>query len=110
MVWAPPDSLSPAALIAWMTVAVFAFHLAMTIFYTPHQALGGGGHVERGLPILAGGRTRAERGRDLGAPLGADLHDEAVVVARDDVALLELTSRVALTAYGALVAHRARCP
>ncbi|MBY0400094.1 MFS transporter [Myxococcota bacterium] len=40
MIWAPPDSLSSTALIVWMTVAVFAFNLAMTIFYTPHQALG----------------------------------------------------------------------
>jgi GPH family glycoside/pentoside/hexuronide:cation symporter len=40
MVWAPPESLSTPELIAWMTVAVFAFNLAITIFYTPHQALG----------------------------------------------------------------------
>ncbi len=40
MVWAPPEMLSPTALIVWMTVAVFAFNLAMTIFLTPHQALG----------------------------------------------------------------------
>lgn len=40
MVWAPPESLSPVLLIAWMTVAVFAFNLAITIFATPHQALG----------------------------------------------------------------------
>jgi len=40
MVWSPPDSLEGAALIAWATVAVFAFTLAVTIFYTPHQALG----------------------------------------------------------------------
>lgn len=40
MVWAPPESLSTTQLIVWMTVAVFAFNLAITIFYTPHQALG----------------------------------------------------------------------
>lgn len=40
MVWAPPESLSSVQLIAWMTVAVFAFNLAITIFATPHQALG----------------------------------------------------------------------
>jgi GPH family glycoside/pentoside/hexuronide:cation symporter len=40
MVWAPPDSLSPTLLIVWMAVAVFAFNLAMTLFLTPHQALG----------------------------------------------------------------------
>lgn len=40
MVWSPPASLGTAALIAWMTVAVFGFNTAMTIFLTPHQALG----------------------------------------------------------------------
>lgn len=40
MVWAPPEALSTTALIAWMTVAVFGFNTAMTIFLTPHQALG----------------------------------------------------------------------
>lgn len=40
MVWAPPESLSTPALIAWMTVAVFGFNTAMTLFLTPHQALG----------------------------------------------------------------------
>jgi len=40
MVWAPPESLSTPLLIAWMTVAVFGFNTAMTLFLTPHQALG----------------------------------------------------------------------
>ena len=40
MVWAPPESLGTPALILWMTVAVFGFNTAMTIFLTPHQALG----------------------------------------------------------------------
>jgi len=40
MVWSPPDSLEGASLIAWATVSVFAFTLAVTLFYTPHQALG----------------------------------------------------------------------
>lgn len=40
MVWSPPESLSTPALIAWMTVAVFGFNTAMTLFLTPHQALG----------------------------------------------------------------------
>jgi len=40
MVWAPPESLSTTALIVWMTVAVFGFNTAMTLFLTPHQALG----------------------------------------------------------------------
>lgn len=39
MVWAPPESLSTPALVAWMTVAVFGFNTAMTLFLTPHQAL-----------------------------------------------------------------------
>jgi GPH family glycoside/pentoside/hexuronide:cation symporter len=40
MVWAPPTALSTPMLIVWMTVAVFGFNTAMTIFLTPHQALG----------------------------------------------------------------------
>ncbi len=40
MVWAPPESLSTTELIVWMTVAVFGFNTAMTLFLTPHQALG----------------------------------------------------------------------
>ncbi len=40
MVWAPPESLSTTALVVWMTVAVFGFNTAMTLFLTPHQALG----------------------------------------------------------------------
>ena len=40
MVWAPPASLEGAQLIAWMAFAVFAFNLAVTVFYIPHQALG----------------------------------------------------------------------
>lgn len=39
MVWAPPESLGTTALVVWMTVAVFGFNTAMTIFLTPHQAL-----------------------------------------------------------------------
>ena len=40
MTWSAPVDLSPVALIAWMTVAVFGFNTAMTFFLTPHQALG----------------------------------------------------------------------
>ncbi len=40
MVWAPPEGLSTIALVVWMTVAVFGFNTAMTLFLTPHQALG----------------------------------------------------------------------
>ena len=39
MLWAPPESLSTGALVAWMTVAVSGFTTAMTLFLTPHQAL-----------------------------------------------------------------------
>jgi GPH family glycoside/pentoside/hexuronide:cation symporter len=39
MVWAPPESLGTTALILWMTIAVFGFNTAMTLFLTPHQAL-----------------------------------------------------------------------
>lgn len=40
MVWSPPASLEGAQLIAWTAFAVFAFNLAVTVFYIPHQALG----------------------------------------------------------------------
>ena len=40
MVWSPPASLEGTQLIAWTTFAVFAFNLAVTVFYIPHQALG----------------------------------------------------------------------
>lgn len=40
MAWSAPPDLGPLALIAWMTVAVFGFNTAMTVFLTPHQALG----------------------------------------------------------------------
>ncbi|MCA9506436.1 MAG: MFS transporter [Myxococcales bacterium] len=40
MLWAPPRSLDGTALVAWITVAVFGFSTAMTLFLTPHQALG----------------------------------------------------------------------
>jgi GPH family glycoside/pentoside/hexuronide:cation symporter len=40
MMWQPPASLSPGALVAWMTVAVVGFYTAMTVFIVPHTALG----------------------------------------------------------------------
>jgi len=40
MVWVPPATLGTTALIAWMAVAILGFNSAMTIFLTPHQALG----------------------------------------------------------------------
>jgi len=38
--WAPPVGMSTTGLVIWMTVAVLGFNTAMTIFLTPHQALG----------------------------------------------------------------------
>jgi GPH family glycoside/pentoside/hexuronide:cation symporter len=38
--WAPPRSLAGAALVAWITVAVFGFYTAYTLFEVPHMALG----------------------------------------------------------------------
>ena len=40
MIWSPPATLGTTALIAWMAVAVLGFNTAMTMFLTPHQALG----------------------------------------------------------------------
>jgi GPH family glycoside/pentoside/hexuronide:cation symporter len=40
MLWSPPADLDGAALAAWMGIAVFAYHVATTIFAVPHEALG----------------------------------------------------------------------
>ena len=40
MVWSPPASLSDGALLVWMTVGVFGFYSAMTVFIVPHMSLG----------------------------------------------------------------------
>lgn len=40
MAWSPPSSLDGAALIAWITVAVFGFYTAYTAFEVPHLSLG----------------------------------------------------------------------
>jgi GPH family glycoside/pentoside/hexuronide:cation symporter len=40
MLWSPPEGLDGAALTVWMGVAVFAYHLATTLFAVPHEALG----------------------------------------------------------------------
>jgi GPH family glycoside/pentoside/hexuronide:cation symporter len=40
MAWSPPASLSPAAEVAWVAVAVFGFYTAFTAFEVPHAALG----------------------------------------------------------------------
>lgn len=40
MVFAPPRSLSDAALVAWMAVAIIGFYSAMTVFFVPHLSLG----------------------------------------------------------------------
>ncbi len=40
MVFAPPQSLGDAALVAWMAVAIIGFYTAMTVFIVPHMSLG----------------------------------------------------------------------
>jgi len=40
MLWSPPESLDAVALAAWMGVAIFAYHVATTMFAVPHDALG----------------------------------------------------------------------
>lgn len=40
MLWMPPQSLEGPALIAWITVAVFGFYTAYTVFEVPHMSLG----------------------------------------------------------------------
>ncbi len=40
MVFAPPQSLTGGALIAWMAVAIIGFYTAMTVFIVPHMSLG----------------------------------------------------------------------
>lgn len=40
MVFAPPDTLSDGALVAWMAVAIIGFYSAMTVFFVPHLSLG----------------------------------------------------------------------
>ena len=40
MLWSPPADLTGIALSIWMGVAVFAYHVATTMFAVPHEALG----------------------------------------------------------------------
>ena len=40
MCWNPPATLTGAALIAWVSVALFLFFTAFTMYGVPHQALG----------------------------------------------------------------------
>ena len=40
MLWSPPPSLQGPALIAWVSIAVFSFYTAYTVFSVPHMALG----------------------------------------------------------------------
>jgi GPH family glycoside/pentoside/hexuronide:cation symporter len=40
MLWSPPPGLTDAPLWVWMGVAVFAYHVATTMFAVPHEALG----------------------------------------------------------------------
>jgi Na+/melibiose symporter-like transporter len=39
-IWAPPESLGEAALVAWMTLALLAFYTAFTFYTVPHLSLG----------------------------------------------------------------------
>jgi GPH family glycoside/pentoside/hexuronide:cation symporter len=39
LMWAPPESLSPDALVYWMGAAVILFYTGMTIFNMPHDSL-----------------------------------------------------------------------
>jgi len=40
MLWSPPADLGAVALAVWMGVAIFAYHVATTMFAVPHDALG----------------------------------------------------------------------
>ena len=40
MLWSPPAQLGGVALAVWMGAAVFAYHVATTLFSIPHEALG----------------------------------------------------------------------
>jgi len=40
MLWSPPADLSGDALLVWVTVGVFGFYTAMTVFAVPHLSLG----------------------------------------------------------------------
>ncbi len=40
MLWAPPQELAGSGLIAWLTLAVFGFYTASTLFEVPNLALG----------------------------------------------------------------------
>ncbi|MCP3984768.1 MAG: hypothetical protein GY723_10290 [bacterium] len=40
MAWSPPEGITGGALTAWMTVGVFGFYSAMTVFVVPHLSLG----------------------------------------------------------------------
>jgi GPH family glycoside/pentoside/hexuronide:cation symporter len=40
MLWSPPRGLDAFALALWMGVAIFAYHVATTMFAVPHEALG----------------------------------------------------------------------
>jgi GPH family glycoside/pentoside/hexuronide:cation symporter len=40
MLWSPPAGLDGVALATWMGAAIFAYHVATTLFSIPHEALG----------------------------------------------------------------------
>ncbi|MCA9510104.1 MAG: glycoside-pentoside-hexuronide (GPH):cation symporter [Myxococcota bacterium] len=59
MAWSPPAGLGGMALVAWITVAVFGFYTAYTVFDVPHMALGAE------LSSEAGARNRLFASRQL---------------------------------------------
>lgn len=40
MAWAPPEGLGDTQLIVWITVSIFGFYTAYTLFEVPHMSLG----------------------------------------------------------------------
>ena len=65
LLWAPPRSLSPTMMIAWMAVMVVAFYSATSLLVIPHTALGAE------LTDSYHDRTRIFGGRHLGWVVGS---------------------------------------
>jgi GPH family glycoside/pentoside/hexuronide:cation symporter len=65
LLWAPPRSLSPTLVIAWMAVMVVAFYSATSLLVIPHTALGAE------LTDSYHDRTRIFGGRHLGWVVGS---------------------------------------
>ena len=77
MLWMPPAGLEGAALIAWISVAVFGFYTAYTVFEVPHLALG----AELSSDFRE--RNRLFGGRQLGKMLGLILAGSVGVMLLD---------------------------